>query len=270
MRGPLIRMPRKVGWLQPSRKSAISASSPHPAWPWPADRRPSSLPAGSCHGAGCCVQTLERLTSPAVAEAQPQRRADGRSWARCEVCDPGYWGVWSGALPLDSERFRLSPMGGGADEEACRGALTNRGRVGGVRECMARDAGRRGWRSWLTDRWRGFSGPCLTGSITGLCRRGCGWWGQRAIPSCRARLIGCCSAIGSSPNDDRGRRQQRCERLSYRLFARTVRQGQVALGARLGNEIHGPVPAAFSPSPCNARCLVEYRSAEVLPLNIVS
>jgi hypothetical protein len=28
------------------------------------------------HGAGYCVQTLERLTSPAVAEAQPQCRAD--------------------------------------------------------------------------------------------------------------------------------------------------------------------------------------------------
>jgi hypothetical protein len=29
------------------------------------------------HGAGYCVQTLERLTSPAVAEAQPQCGADG-------------------------------------------------------------------------------------------------------------------------------------------------------------------------------------------------
>jgi hypothetical protein len=28
-----------------------------------------------------------------LAEAQPRCRADGRSWLRCEVCDPGYWGA---------------------------------------------------------------------------------------------------------------------------------------------------------------------------------
>lgn len=73
-----------------------------------------------------------------------------------------------------------------------------------------------------------------------------------------------------SPNDDFGRKQQRFARLGYRLFARTVRQDQVALGARLGNDIHGPVPAAFSLSPYSARYLVEQRFPEVLPLKIVS
>jgi hypothetical protein len=40
------------------------------------------------HGAGYCVQTLERLTSPAVAEAQPQCRTDGRSREWRAVRDP--------------------------------------------------------------------------------------------------------------------------------------------------------------------------------------
>ena len=60
-------------------------------------------------------------------------------------------------------------------------------------------------------------------------------------------------------NDDLGRSWLRFGRLGCLLFARTVRQGQVALGGRLGSEIRGPVPAAFSPSPCNARCLVGQR-----------
>ena len=68
-----------------------------------------------------------------------------------------------------------------------------------------------------------------------------------------------------SLNDDLGRRQQRFARLSYRLFARTVRQDQAALGVRLGNDIRGPVPAAYSPSPYNARYLVEQGFAELLP-----
>ena len=56
-------------------------------------------------GAGYCVKTLERLTSPAVAEAQPQCRVDGRSWVRRELCDPRYWGAWRRPLPLD--RYRV-------------------------------------------------------------------------------------------------------------------------------------------------------------------
>jgi hypothetical protein len=71
-------------------------------------------------------------------------------------------------------------------------------------------------------------------------------------------------------NDDLGRSQRRLGRLGYRLFARTGRQGRVALAVRQETEIHGPVLAAFSPSPYNARCLVEQRSPGALPLKIVS
>src|ERR1700730_6966499 len=71
-------------------------------------------------------------------------------------------------------------------------------------------------------------------------------------------------------NDDLGRSQRRLGRLGCRLFARTGRQGRVALAVRQETEIHGPVLAAFSPSPDNARCLVEQRSPGALPLKIVS
>jgi hypothetical protein len=63
-----------------------------------------------------------------------------------------------------------------------------------------------------------------------------------AAPSRRRPLIGRGSAIGSSPNDDLGLSQRRFARLGSRLFARIARQGQVALGVRLGNEIDEPVP----------------------------
>src|SRR5262245_64779928 len=74
----------------------------------------------------------------------------------------------------------------------------------------------------------------------------------------------------SSLNDDLGRRQRRFARLSYRLFARSVRQDPAALGVRRGNDIREPVPAAYSPSPCNVRYLVEQRFAELLPLKLIS
>ena len=72
------------------------------------------------------------------------------------------------------------------------------------------------------------------------------------------------------PNDDLSRSQRRLGRLGCRLFARTGRQGRVALAVRQETEIHGPVLAAFSPSPYNARCLVGQRSPGALPLKIVS
>ena len=40
-----------------------------------------------------------------VAQAQPQCRADGRSWVRREVCDPRYWG--DGLRPLSLDRYRI-------------------------------------------------------------------------------------------------------------------------------------------------------------------
>src|SRR5437868_6217060 len=75
---------------------------------------------------------------------------------------------------------------------------------------------------------------------------------------------------GSGTNDDLGLSRRRFWRLGCRLFARTARQGQVALDARLENEIHGRVPVIFSPSLYNADCLLAQRWPEVLPLKIVS
>ena len=81
----LTRMPRKVGWLKPSMKSSISPSisssrvglgrliDVHHHCP---------LEVGA--GAGYCVQTLERLTSP----------GSGGSSARCR----GAWGYWCGGV----------------------------------------------------------------------------------------------------------------------------------------------------------------------------
>jgi hypothetical protein len=85
-------------------------------------------PLEVCHGAGYCVQTLERLTSRAVAQAQPHCRADGRSGARREVCDQEHRGA-AALLPLD--RYRI-------------GGLTH-----GVRADWETT------RYWLTDHWRG-------------------------------------------------------------------------------------------------------------------
>ena len=49
--------------------------------------------AGTSHVAGKC----RKLSSSAE---------DGRSWARREVCDQGYWGARRRPLPLDSYRIR--------------------------------------------------------------------------------------------------------------------------------------------------------------------
>jgi hypothetical protein len=75
---------------------------------------------------------------------------------------------------------------------------------------------------------------------------------------------------GVGPNDDLDLIQRHFARPSYRLCVRTARQGQVALGARLENEIHERVPVTFSPSLYNGYCLLVQRWPEVLPLKIVS
>jgi hypothetical protein len=53
------------------------------------------------HDAGCCVQTLERFTSPGSGGSSAPCRANGRSWVRREVCSPGYWGARTRPIPLD-------------------------------------------------------------------------------------------------------------------------------------------------------------------------
>jgi hypothetical protein len=70
------------------------------------------------------------------------------------------------------------------------------------------------------------------------------------------------------PNYDLGLSRRRFVHLGCRPFARTAGQGQAALGERLGNEIHGQVPAAFWPFRGNARCQAGQRSPVGLPLKI--
>ena len=85
----------------------------------------------------------------------------------------------------------------------------------------------------------------------------------------RQRLIGSGSEIGSSPNDDLGLSQRHFVRPGYPLFARTARQGQVALGARRGSGIREPVPVICGPSLCNGRCPMLQRSPAVPPLGML-
>jgi hypothetical protein len=54
----------------------------------------------------------------AVAKAQPQCQADGQSWARHEVCDPGYWGAPGqtaiiGPLPCSTRLTQWQRRGAG-------------------------------------------------------------------------------------------------------------------------------------------------------------
>jgi hypothetical protein len=69
-------------------KSSISAS-PIACAAWSKSNHHGPLEVGD--GAGYCVQTLERLTSPAVAEAQPSAElmVDPGCGARCATL--GYW-----------------------------------------------------------------------------------------------------------------------------------------------------------------------------------
>jgi hypothetical protein len=76
--------------------------------------------------------------------------------------------------------------------------------------------------------------------------------------------------VGGDDHLDLDLSQRRFARPSYRLFVHTARQGQVALGARLENGIHGRVSVIFSPSLYNARCLLVQRWPEVPPLKIFS
>jgi hypothetical protein len=98
---PLIRMPRKVGRLKPSRKSSISAIiSPSrialAAWS-------TSIIMARWKCATARVQTLERLTSPGSGGSSAQCRAYGRSWVRreCVTRDTGVPGAghFIGPLP---------------------------------------------------------------------------------------------------------------------------------------------------------------------------
>jgi hypothetical protein len=110
-------MPRKVGRLKPSMKSSISASIPSSRM---------ALAAGVHHHGPLEVgDGVSRRR--AVAEAQPQCRADGRSWERSEVCNQGHWGAWRRPLPLD-----CYPVGE-TDPIAS-------GRTGGLREARAEGA----------------------------------------------------------------------------------------------------------------------------------
>jgi len=63
-----------------------------------------------------------------VAEAQPQCRADGRSWVRRKVCDQGHWGGRASPLPLDRYSVRGDWSGGGGGHwGACGGAIAAEG-----------------------------------------------------------------------------------------------------------------------------------------------
>jgi hypothetical protein len=76
-------------------------------------------------------------------------------------------------------------------------------------------------------------------------------------------------AVGG-PNDVPGLSQRRFARPNYRLFVHTARQGQVTLGVRRENEIHGRAPVTSLRFLYNARCLMVQRGSEVLPLKIFS
>jgi len=99
------------------------------AWPLPIS---TAAPAeqGHCACAGGLrrgAQSVRPRPMPAargrnvraVAKAQPQCRADGRSWVRCEVCDQGHWGARRRPLPLD----RYSVRRAGAAAEGYTGEL---------------------------------------------------------------------------------------------------------------------------------------------------
>src|ERR1700730_11444530 len=71
--------------------------------------------------------------------------------------------------------------------------------------------------------------------------------------------------IGSAANANNSGQSARADP----LFVRIAKQAQVALAALLENEIGERVPAAFSPSLCNARCLGGKGSLAALPSLII-
>src|SRR5215469_14802552 len=77
------------------------------------------------------------------------------------------------------------------------------------------------------------------------------------------------SSIVSSPNDDLDLNQRCFGRLGCRLFVHTAKQDRVALAARPGNGIHGPILVTYAPCRGSDRRLAARRSVVDLPLKIM-
>ena len=126
-----------------------------------------------------------------MAEAQPERRADGRSSFRHTVCDPGHEVGRSRPLLLDRDRIRRARPGGGwAHRRASSRTFRGRDRPRRVRRRLARDVNRREFGQCLTDRWLAFSGALPMLSSTGYSSCACASWTRSAVPRERASSLG--------------------------------------------------------------------------------